>query len=178
MTMLIIDDVLKRIKLFEREAHNILGIHETSKSRIVHIEQTYKRLSGLSLKQDGLFREALCCIENELYRAAHVLAWAGFVDFLENKIAEDGFKALRTVRPKWHFKTIEELREQYPEYQIIEATRDMGLYSKSETKALHGLLNKRNECAHPGDFFPGLNETLGFISELLKRIKKVKYKII
>ena len=38
-------------------------------------------------------------------------------------------------------------------------------------KALHGLLNRRNECAHPSDYFPDLNETLGYLSELFQRIE-------
>jgi hypothetical protein len=37
-------------------------------------------------------------------------------------------------------------------------------------KALHGLLNKRNECAHPSDFYPDMNGSLGYISELLSRV--------
>lgn len=41
-------------------------------------------------------------------------------------------------------------------------------------KALHGLLNRRNECAHPSEYFPDLNETLGYIGELFKRIKQLQ----
>jgi hypothetical protein len=38
-------------------------------------------------------------------------------------------------------------------------------------KALHGLLNRRNECAHPSEYFPDLNQTLGYVSELFSRIE-------
>ena len=65
------------------------------------------------------------------------------------------------------------MREKYPEFQIIEAAKDMKILTKSEMKALHGLLSKRNECAHPSEYFPDLNETLGYISELLNRIGKI-----
>jgi hypothetical protein len=37
-------------------------------------------------------------------------------------------------------------------------------------KALHGLLNRRNECAHPSDYFPNFNETLGYLAELFQRV--------
>jgi hypothetical protein len=37
-------------------------------------------------------------------------------------------------------------------------------------KALHGLLSRRNECAHASDYFPDLNETLGYVVELFQRI--------
>ena len=36
---------------------------------------------------------------------------------------------------------------------------------------LHGLLTRRNECAHPSTYLPGLNETLGYIAETLNRIE-------
>lgn len=169
-------EVLARSRRFEKAAHTILGRHESSGSRVVLLEETYGQLSGLSIKQDELFRQALRCVENQLYRASHVMAWAGFMDFLEEKISSDGFIQLRISRPNWKFNSVEDIRELHSEYSIIEATRDVGICSKSEMKALHGLLNKRNECAHPTDFFPGLNETLGYISELLKRIQVIQPK--
>ncbi len=174
----ILQKLLKDAKTFSREAHEILGRHESSPSRVVLLEDTYKRLGKLSLKQDELMRQALRCTENELYRAAHVLAWAGFMDFLEERISTDGLKKLRAVRTAWPYKTIEDLREYVSEFQIIEATRDLGLCRKNEVKALQGLLNKRNECAHPSDFYPGLNDTLGFISELLSRVETLSKRTV
>jgi len=170
--------VLERIHSFEREAHLILSRHETAPSRVVLLEQSYKRLSGLSIIQDELFREALRCVENELFRAAHVMAWAGFMDYLENRVAQGGLPKLKQCRPNWKVKSIEDLREQVPEYQLIEAFSDIGFVTKNEKKSLLGLLNKRNECAHPSNYSPGLNETLGFISELLQRIEILKQKTI
>jgi hypothetical protein len=64
------------------------------------------------------------------------------------------------------------------EFQLIEASRDLGLAGKNEMKGLHGLLNKRNECAHPSNYYPGLNDTLGFISEVLMRIKNLQPKSV
>jgi ribosomal protein S18 len=104
------------------------------------------------------------------------MAWAAFMDFLELKLSSDGFKKLRVAYPRWNFKTIEDLREEVSEYQIIEATRKVGLCEKNQTKALQGLLNKRNECAHPSNFYPGLNETLGYISEVFQRIRAIQPK--
>jgi hypothetical protein len=167
----ILTELVSKARAFEQEAHAILAVHETSVSRVVLLEDTYSQLSDLSLRQDGLIRQALRCIENALFRAAHVMAWAGFIDFVEEKLASDGLKKLRQARPNWRIKTMVELRERVPEYQLIEACRDVGLCSKNETKALLGLLNKRNECAHPSNYFPGLNESLGYISELLQRIE-------
>lgn len=164
-------EVLSRARRFEKAAHSILGTHEASRSRVVLLEDTYKQLGLLSLKQDELFRQALRCTESQLYRASHVMAWAGFMDFLEEKLSSDGLAKLRIARPNWKLKSLDDLRELQTEYAIIEAARDVDLCTKSEMKALHGLLNKRNECAHPTDYFPDLNETLGFLSELLSRIQ-------
>jgi hypothetical protein len=40
-------------------------------------------------------------------------------------------------------------------------------------RTLHGLLSRRNECAHPSEYFPDLNMTLGYISDLIDRIKRL-----
>ncbi len=171
-----IQNLLGKSRVFVAEAHALLGQNETSPSRIVELDATYKKLTALSLKQDDLMRQSLRCLENELYRAAHVMAWAAFMDYFEEKLASDGLVKLRASRPAWIFAQMEDLREKVPEFQIIEAAHATGLCLKNEMKALHGLLNKRNECAHPSNFYPGLNESLGFISELLKRIEHLQKK--
>ena len=171
-----IKELLKKKKLFEDAAHQILGAHEDSKSRIVTLNSSYKELSLLNLKQDDLFRQAFTCIEKECYRAAHVMSWAAFMDFLEEKIFEDGGTKLNNERPNWSARNPEDIREEINEYQIVEVLRSLGLCTKSEMKGLHGLLNKRNECAHPTDYYPGLNDTLGYISEILKRAGTLKKK--
>ena len=73
-------------------------------------------------------------------------------------------------------RSVEDLREQAPEYQQIEVCREVKFLNKNEAKALFGLLNRRNECAHPSNYSPTLNETLGFISELLSRVSMLQRK--
>jgi hypothetical protein len=171
-----IRELLLKVQAFEQEAHRILSRHEASRSRVVVLDNTYRKLDRLSLRQDELLRQALRCAEAELYRAAHVMAWAGFMDFLEEKMASDGLAKLATIRPKWPHGSIEDLREHVVEFQLIEACRELGLATKNEVKALQGLLNKRNECAHPSNFYPNLNETLGYVSEILSRITTLRPK--
>jgi hypothetical protein len=169
-----LETVLHSARAFEREAHKVLAVHEAAPSRLVILEDTYRKLSALSLSQDELLRQALRCVEAELYRAAHVMAWAGFMDFLEERLASDGFVKLRGIRANWKTSSVEELRENVVEYQLIDAARDLALCGKTEAKALQGMLSKRNECAHPSGYFPGLNETLGYVSELLNRIGQMQ----
>jgi hypothetical protein len=172
-----IEQFLSRANNFRNEARLILARHETSSERIITLSASYAKLDTLSLKQDELFRQSLRCIENSLFRAAHVLSWAGFMDFYEEKIASKKFRKLHAAYPAWaKYKTLDDLRENIAEYQLIEAGKTVGLLSKNETKALHGLLNKRNECAHPSNYFPDLNDTLGYVSELIKRIEHLQAK--
>lgn len=165
--------LLDRIGKLDREANEILGTHEGAPARIVSLEKSYTDLGALSLDQDELFRESLRAVEASLFRAAHVLAWAGFIDFLHELLIPGQLPALQAAIPKWSLKARDDLRE-HAEYQVIEAGRTVSLYNKTTMKALHGLLNKRNECAHPSGYFPNFNETLGFIGELFKRIDKLQ----
>jgi hypothetical protein len=156
----------------DADAKAILATHEAASARLITLEQSYSRLSGLSLAQDELFREAFRAVEAELFRAAHVLGWAGFVDYLHIYLLTQHGAAIRGIRPKWRLSAPEDLREQ-ADFQVIEAARDAGVFGKTVMKALHGLLNRRNECAHPSSYFPDLNQTLGYISELLSRVEKL-----
>lgn len=144
---------------FMEEATKILEKHESSKLRIIDLQGTRKKLTGLSLLQHDLFTQALDCIEHSLNRPAHVMAWAGYIDLLEEKLASDGLVKLKVLRPAWAKHV----------HQLIEAAKELQLISKAAMKALHGLLSKRNECAHPSSYRPNLNETLGYVSELLNR---------
>ncbi len=158
---------------FEAISIAILARVETSHVRVVALNYSYDKLAGLSLKQDELFRQALRCIEHGLFRAAHVMAWAAFVDFVHEKLTEDGATKIGATRPKWGISRAEDLRE-WADYQVLEALIPVGLCRRTEVKALHGLLNRRNECAHPEDYHPGLNEALGYVSELLQRLAQLR----
>jgi hypothetical protein len=164
--------VLRWVADLDAETKEILATHEASSDRILTLEDSYAKLGSLSLDQDQLFRESLSALEAKLFQAAHVLAWAAFMDYLHSFLIPDHLAALQAARPKWSLKAPEDLRD-WGEYAVIEAGKDAGAYNKTMMKALHGLLNRRNECAHPSEYFPDLNETLGYISELFKRIERL-----
>jgi hypothetical protein len=117
------DDWRSRAAAFAAASHELFAQHETSKaSRVISLTQTWRDLEGLSLLQEALFRDALLCIERGLYRAAHVMSWAGFMDLVEERMTSDGLAALRRERPKWKtYNTVEELRENVVEYQLLDA---------------------------------------------------------
>ena len=172
----ILRDLLIKAHAFENEAHRILARHETTVYRVITIEDTFRTLTGLSLQQDKLFREALRCVENQLFKATHVMAWAAFMDYLEDKMIDEYLADIKIVRPKWLISSKDELREQATEYQLISVCHEVKLFNKNEEKAFHGLLNTRNECAHPSSYSPALNEALGYISQLLNRIATLQLK--
>lgn len=168
-------ELLGKVVALNAEAQRILATHEAPPARTITLEDSYKRLGALSLEQRELFLESLRAVETELFRAAHVLAWAGFVDFLHNHLAADGLVAVNAARPKWNLTTADDLRER-ADYHVIKAAKEAGFYPKSVMKALHGLLTKRNESAHPSEYFPDFNETLGYMSELFQRIAYLQNK--
>ena len=147
---------------------------ESSPTRGVTLDDSYRALTGLNLKQDDLFRQALRCVEVEVFRAAHVMAWAGLIDCLQGLIASDAFASLNAARPNWTISSIEQLSEVHTEHALIEAVHAMNLIGKAEKKALQGMLSKRNECAHPAEYYPTFNETLGYITEIFARLRAIE----
>ncbi len=166
-----IEDVLVRVSSFTKEAHKILSAHETAPSRVVLLDRSYKEIGELSLAQDELLRQSLRCIENNLNRASHILAWIALIDYIENLLAYDRCRKLKAVRPKLKACTSEQLREEISDFQIIEACKDLGIINNSEMRIFHGYLSKRNLCAHPSDFYPDFNQTLGYMADILSAIR-------
>lgn len=165
--------LVARIAEFEADSKAILATHEAAVARVITLEQSYTKLTGLSLEQDELFREGLRAVEHTLFRAAHVLAWAGFIDFVHNLFISKHLVAIRTARATWTINVPEDFRE-HSDFGVIEAGKAAGVYANTMMRGLHGLLSRRNECAHPSTYFPDLNMTLGYISDLFDRIERLR----
>ena len=152
-----------------RAAHNVLAAHESSASRVVILEDLLKRLTALPSDVQDYFREATICLSNNLRRAAIVLSWAGFFHVLAQHMYLNNLPALRKDKPKWKFKTLEDLKESYVEHQILEAARSIGTITKSKLRIYQGQLSKRNQCAHPTIYNPSLNSALGFVDDMIRQ---------
>ena len=166
----LIAEIARRAQALDQDTKRILSSHEDSSARVFTLESSFAALEGLSLEQDEVFREALRAVELSLYRAAHVLAFAAFIDWFHRWLWDGHEAALTQAYPKWGLSDVEDLRE-HADFQVIEAGRVVGAYRQAAKKALHGLLNRRNECAHPSNYFPDRNETLGYIGEVFKRLE-------
>lgn len=169
-----IEEYLARFAAFKDEAITLFASDERSVHRVISINQTYDRLTGLTVKQDDLLRQALRCVEVGAYRAAHVMAWSALVDLVQEKMASDGFVAVNAAMPKWHVTDLNDLRERFTEFACIDAARAGTILTKNQSKALHGLLSRRNECAHPSSYYPDLNQSLGYVSEVITRFDELK----
>lgn len=163
-----------RLGRFQAEAARHLAHVESSVSRKITLDESYDTLTGLSLKQDDLFRQALRCVEVGVFRAAHVMCWSATMDFLHTVCASDCFAQLSAARPKWSVGAVAELRENYTDHAVLEAMKVAAYIERSEEKGFKGMLSRRNECAHPSDFLPGMNESLGYLSEAFKRVAGVQ----
>ncbi|MGH9212467.1 MAG: hypothetical protein ACRD2C_17595 [Acidimicrobiales bacterium] len=162
--------LIERAAIFEAEAHALLEAYEDAhQSRVIKLGDVLNLLTALDLHQEVLFRQALRCAQNEIYLAAHVMAWAALMDLFEEKLASDGLAKVHAGYPKWAtHKTLEDLRENIKEHQLIEAGKKVKLLTHSQMKSLHGHLHTRNQAAHPTRYDPGINETLGYIESLIK----------
>jgi len=157
------------------ELTSILADIETSSYRLASIESTLKKLNTLSIKQQDLLMQSLECIRYGLRRAAIVLAWAAFIDFIHDIVASDNFKTVIIYHAAWNIKIKEDLRE-VSDYHLIEFLKKCGFIKRTFYKALHGLLNTRNEAAHPEDIEPDHNKALSFISDCIARINLLRNK--
>jgi hypothetical protein len=169
-----IADLIARVEAFRADAAEILGECESSPLRVTSVEDSVRRLNNLTLAQDEMLRQSLFCTARGYYRSALVSAWAAFMDALEALLVSDGLVKLHGAYPAWTtHKTLEDLRDNVSEYQLIEAARKLGVIKKGEMKILHGGLAKRNKCAHPSELNPQFNDTLGFVTEMIDWIDRL-----
>lgn len=166
------------VEAFRTEAETILGFSENSIHRTAELSASYSKIDRLTIEQADMLRQALRCVELGVFRAAHVLSWATLADFLQRMAEKDGFSILNSKYPNWSIKSIDDLRDNIGEYNLIEGMFNSKMITKSEKKALHALLNKRNECAHPTDYFPDLNQSLGYVSECISRLTALSEKYV
>ncbi|CAM3633345.1 hypothetical protein OCAE111667_19485 [Occultella aeris] len=160
----------------QADLSKLLAKREVSSHRVLTLTESFEKLTKLSLKQDKMFREALQCAEQGFYRSAHVAAWAAVIDFCHEWAADPSRLAkIQAARTKWVLKGPADFRS-YVDFQLFEALEAAGLMTKTVMKAFQGLLNKRNECAHPEDYDPTINDTLGYLDELMKRVAALQAK--
>lgn len=167
MTIELLPSLFKRIEQAEKEAHEILSTHEASKSRIIFLEGLLREIRSMPVDVETYFQESIKCLEVGCIRAGMVLAWSGLFEILAERLYSDKEAEIRSVRPKWKFKDLAELKEQFPESQILDVGKEVGVVKKAHLKVLQGHLATRNQCAHPTVYLPSLNVGIGYVDELI-----------
>lgn len=163
---------LKRTKAASQGAYGVLSSLEQSRTRVITLEKLLKKLSGLPVDVHDYFREATDCLHYGLTRAAVVLSWAGFFHVLSERMFMVFESKLRKNRPKWKFTDLNNLKEKYPEAQILDAIKDIGFIKKNELRIFQGQLTTRNNCAHPTLYKPSMNSALGFVDDIIRQTTK------
>ncbi|WP_108816236.1 hypothetical protein [Loktanella sp. Alg231-35] len=162
---------LSKLEAFEAEVSKILGgSEEAIASRVYNAHESLRKVSELSFSQADALKQAVRCVEAGLNQAAFVLAWTALADLLLD-ISVQHIVSIKLVRDKWIFTDKTSLSDERGDYAIIEALKAAKVISKSDMKTLHGLLHRRNLCAHRTDVFPSPNEALGYIDETIPAIK-------
>jgi hypothetical protein len=101
------------------------------------------------------------------------MAWAAFMDFIEDKLASDNLQAVHGKRPALvKFATTLDLKENVTEHQLIEVANDVKVIRKTEKKALHGLLEE--ERVRPSNRIQAHPERgTRIVAELLNRVPTI-----
>lgn len=156
-----ISDTFEGIRKFNEAVDVILSKYEASPKRAIVIEKTYRKLNALNSKQEGLIRESLKCIEVYLFRASIILAWAAFIDFLEDLLLKKVHRSM----------TKEKFQDTFGDSNVIDQLKSNGLVTTIQERSMRALLYKRNECAHPSSYTPDINQTLGYVAEIIERLR-------
>lgn len=167
--------LVRKSRLAKKAAHEVLSQHELSSSRIIHLEALSKRLSGAPVDVQNYFKEAITCLEQGLYRAAIVMAWAGHFNVFFEALYQKHEAEIRNARPRWSFKDLGELKESHAEAHLLEVAKVVQFIKRAELRIMDGQLSVRNQCAHPTMYRPSHNSAIGYVDEMITQtIKYIK----
>ncbi len=159
----------KRAKKTEKAIHEILSKYESSMSRVVILTDLLKKLDKLPIDIKDYFTESMECLQHGHLRAASIMSWAGFFQVFSEKLYSVHEKDIRAKRPKWNFKDLVELKENYAESQILDVAKEVKYINKTVLRILQGHLSTRNQCAHPTLYKPSRNTCIGYVDEMISR---------
>lgn len=150
-------------------AHRALAKHESAASRVVLLEDLTKSLSGTPVDVQDYFNEAISCLESELYRSGIVLAWAGHFHVFSEVCFQKHETAIRAARPKWKFKDVAALKEQFAESHFLIVAKEVRFITNAQLRMLDGQLSQRNQCAHPTLYRPSMNVAIGYVDAMIRQ---------
>jgi hypothetical protein len=156
-----------RAERAQSEVDEVLSTLGGATARIKSLGLARARLIGAPVDVQEYFDEAIVCLQHQLTRSAIVVSWAGFFSVFCESIMSKSETDLRELRKNWDFKDSLDLKEKYPEAQIIDAAKEIGLVSNSKRRMLDGWLAQRNQCAHPTVYRPTINVGIGYVGSMI-----------
>lgn len=114
------------------------------------------------------FMESINCLHHQLFRAAVVAVWSGFIHVFTETLKKSG--RIPDDGEGNQGPTISSL-EKMTDFALLEKAEKVGFIKKREMRELQGYLAVRNRCAHFSETTPpGLNQALGVAEALLTRV--------
>ena len=162
-------DLVDEVTALDADHRTVVGAVAKTKARAATVEAALHTIHGLTTRQTDLLTEAALAIRFGLYRSAFVSAFAAVADELTERIDRKGHLATIAAARRWKLTTVEDLQDQ-SDFNVAEAAKDATTISKAQMKSFHGLLHRRNQCAHPSGYTPTLDEALGYVSEVVRLI--------
>jgi hypothetical protein len=153
-------EFLKTVVTLETDSRHLLLTYELIQSRVKSLEPILERLDELNLEQSLLLHESVLAAQAGLFRASHVLAWIDFSDYLSKLVAPD-------TGSNSSPDSVDDEPRRPKDIALINIGRRLRLYNEATKKVLEGLLNDRNQCAHPSEYNPNLNDTMTFLGRLI-----------
>ena len=165
-----LEEIVSRRNEARRAAHEILEAHEAAASRVVALQQSFQKLSGLPVDVAEYYREALRSLQVGCYRAAIVMSWAGFIHMVAEHLVTHHQPALIAQYPKWNTGSTIDFLECAPEAQVLEAGKKIGAFNNQKLNIYRGWLSTRNQSAHPTLYQPSRNVALGFVDAVVSEV--------
>ena len=166
-----LNDWAVRVMNARKLAHIVLTTHEKSASRVVLLEDLLKTLSGTPVDVQDFFGEAIRCLEQGLYRSGIVLAWAGHFHVFSETLFAKHEGEIRSIRPKWNFRDLSDLKEQVSESQLLDVGKEVKFINRASVRVMQGQLSVRNQCAHPTLYRPNMNAAIGYVDAMVHQTR-------
>lgn len=160
---------ISKARKAQRAGHQVLAFHESAASRVVLLEDLVKKLSGAPIDVQEYFRESARCLEHGLFKASIVFSWTGHFSVFAEYLYAQHESDIRSLRSKWNFKDLTELKEQFSESQILDVGKEVKFINRAQLRVLQGQLSQRNQCAHPTMYQPSLNAAIGYVDEMVRQ---------
>lgn len=117
------------------------------------------------------FYEAIDCFGCGALRAGVIMVWIAAMQNIQEQCLKS-IDLLNTAITRHYQKarkvdTIDDFAYIRDDV-ILKAAHDLGKFDKNETAQLRECLNLRNQCAHPGNYSPGVHRVQSFVEVIIQ----------